>query len=154
MGIAQAVKQVASDVVDTAKTAASASAKQIAKTPLDLLEELLGQSPGDKKTEKAKPEGEVGSASQVNPEELKQKELADDQYKAQRAEQLRKQINDRSQGYYDQQKVENEHKKQAEMRKEQERSFNIRNLEKQKNEDFALRAAKDASSAEKRVGAG
>ena len=38
----QTVSDIAGDVVDTAKTAVGASAKQAAKTPLDMLEQLLG----------------------------------------------------------------------------------------------------------------
>jgi hypothetical protein len=154
MGVVQAVKQVASDVVDTAKSAASASAKQIAKTPLDLLEEMLGQKPAGKTPEASDKPSEAGSSAQVNPEELKQKEQADQEYKTQRTEQLHKEIQARSHGYYENKKVEDERKKQATEQAEKQRKFQIEDLQKRKQEDFALKAAQDASSAEKRVGAG
>lgn len=154
MGIAQAVKQVASDVVDTAKAAASDSAKQIAKTPLELLEELLGQAPADGQTAEPKTEESTLPSPQGNPEELKQKELIDQQYKAQRQAQLHQEIQQSSKTYNEQKKKMDEQKQQADAQTKAEERFRVENLERQKQEDFALRAAKDASSAEKRVGAG
>lgn len=156
MGVAQAVKQVAGDVVDTAKGAASASAKQIAKTPLDLLEEMLGQSPEGKKTPEAEsPQPESNFPSpQGNPEDLKRRELADEKYRVERTEQLHKEIKARDQAYYEQKQAAEAEKKQAEEQAQSQKKFQIENLEKQKREDFALKAAQDAANAEKRVGAG
>ncbi len=155
MGVTQAVKQVAGDVVETVKSTTAASAQQVAKTPLDLLEELLGQSPGTPKPDAEKPESEAApSSAQGNPQELKQKEEADEQFRVQRAQQLHDQITQSSQGYYEQKKQMEEQQKQAQEQTKQQEKFQIENLEKQKQEDFALRAAKDAASAEKRVGAG
>lgn len=155
MGVVQAVKQVASDVVDTAKTAASASAKQIAKTPLDLLEEMLGQKPAGKSPETADKPSEEGSSQQVNPEELKQREQADKEYSAQRAKQLHDEIQTSSHSYYEKKEAMDLQKKQAEEQAKKQEKFQImERLEKRKQDDSALKAAMDASSAEKRVGAG
>lgn len=155
MALGQAIKQVAGDVADTAKSAVASSAKQIAKTPLDLLEEMLGQAPGKPAAEAEKPEsGGEGSGASVNPEELKQREAADNEFKKTEETRLLQEINQSSASYYKEQKAMAAQKKQQEEQAQEARKFQIENLEKRKTEDFALKAAQDAANAEKRVGAG
>lgn len=150
--VTQAVSDVASDVKDSVKAAASDTAKQIAKTPLDILEELLGSSG---KTDGQSPSSEEkGDTGQMAAAALKQKSEQDETYRAQRHEELHKQIYDRSQAFYEQKKVLDEQSRQQQMQQEEQKRFQINQLEKKKSNDYALNAAKDASSAEKRVGAG
>lgn len=155
MGVIQAVKQVATDVVETATSAAQTSAKQIAKTPLDILEELLGQSPSPANPE-SKPTPEQDPGSGVDPAAMQQKAQADDQYKVAQHEQLHQQILQESQGYYEQKKQMEAQAKQVEEQKKEQEKFQIKQLEKQKTQNYAVQAAKDASNAEKsrNVGAG
>lgn len=156
MALGQAIKQVAGDVAGTAGKALGDSAKQIAKTPLDLLDEMLGQAPGKPTAGEAeKPEsGGEGSATSVNPEELKQREAADNEFKKTEETRLLQEINQSSAAYYEEQKAMAAQKKQQEEQAQEQRKFQIENLEKRKTEDFALKAAQDAANAEKRVGAG
>lgn len=151
----QAVTSVAQNVASTAKQAVADTASQIAKTPLDILEELLGQAPADGPKEK-KDTSDTATAGQYDAAnaDIKSKLAQDESFRAQQHQQLHDQIAQQSQGYYEQKKQMEAQTKQAqEQQKEQER-FQIKQLEKRKSEDYALKAAQDASSAEKRVGAG
>src|SRR5258708_4233279 len=111
MGVLQAVGQIASDVVDTAKTAATASAKQIAKTPLDILEELLGQTPSSGATPEQKSPEEQGQQGGVDPAQMQQKAAQDDQFKVEEHQKLHDKIVQESQGYYEQKKQMDAQKK-------------------------------------------
>ncbi len=155
MGVLQAVSQVATDVVDTAKTAATTSAQQIAKTPLDILEELLGQSPAPGNPEQKAPE-EQAQQSTVDPAQMQQKAQDDDAFKVQQHQQLHSQILQESQGYYEQKKQMEVQQKQAEDKQKEQEKFQIKQLEKSKSQDYAVQAAQDAANAEKsrNVGAG
>src|SRR5258708_1421554 len=155
MGVLQAVSQVATDVVDTAKTAATTSAQQIAKTPLDILEELLGQSPAPGNPEQKPPE-EQAQQSTVDPAQMQQKAQDDDAFKVQQHQQLHSQILQESQGYYEQKKQMEVQQKQAEDKQKEQEKFQIKQLEKSKSQDYAVQAAQDANNAEKsrNVGAG
>ncbi len=149
----QAVSDVAGSVTDTAVSALSSSAKQIAKTPLDILEELLGGKPSS--TNPEKPEGaEQEQQSNIDPSALATQQRQDESFKTTQQQQLHDQITQQSASYYEQKKQMDEQKKQVEEQQKEQHKFEIQQLEKKKHEDFALEAAKDASSAEKRVGAG
>lgn len=149
----QAVSDVAGSVTDTAVSALSSSVKQIAKTPLDILEELLGGKPSPSTPEKPEPT-EQGQQSTIDPSVLAAQQQQDESFKTTQQQQLHDQITQQSVSYYEQKKQMDEEKKQVDEQKKEQHKFEIAQLEKKKHEDFALQAAKDASSAEKRVGAG
>ncbi len=152
--VGQAVSDVAADVKDGVVGAATDSVKQIAKTPLDILEELLGSSGAGGGANEQKSEEEQGASSPANKAAIAQKNAQDDAFKVQQHQELHQKIMQQSQGYYEQKKQADEQQRQiSEQQKEQEK-FQIKQLEKQKSHDYALQAAKDASSAEKRMGAG
>jgi hypothetical protein len=154
MGVINAVKQVASQVATTATDAAVKSAKQIAKTPLDLLEDLLGQSPATKSPEGEKPTESNPGETQYDPAVLEKRAKEDEVYRAKRQQELHTEIQQASVGYNAERARIDAEKKAEQDQKVAERKFQVKNLEKQKQEDYALKMAKDASSAEKRVGAG
>lgn len=152
----QAVGDVAQNVVDTTKAAVTASAKQVAKTPLDILEELMGGAPADGGADSKPQEPLEGSQSSVDPALMQKQAQEDDVFKQQQHQELHNQITSQSQQYYEQKKeMEAQQKAADDQRKEQER-FQIQQLEKQKKENFAVQTAKDAANAEKsrNVGAG
>lgn len=152
--VGQAVSTVASDVADTAKSAIGASAKQIAKTPLDILEELLGSGgPGGSDTKKETP-SQDSSTPGLTMEEMTAKMQQDDQFREEKHQELHDSIQNQSLQYYQQKKQDDLVKKQQEEEQKKRERFEIKQLEKQKSHDYALQAAQDASNAEKRVGAG
>lgn len=154
MGVINAVKQVAGQVATTATDAAVKSVKQIAKTPLDLLEDLLGQSPVSKSPEGEKTAESVPGETQYDPAVLEKREKEDEDYRAKRQQELHNEIQQASVGYNAERARIDAQKKAEQDQKEAEKKFQVKNLEKRKQEDYALQMAKDASSAEKRVGAG
>ncbi len=150
--IGQTVSDVSADVKDTVKAAATDTVKQIAKTPLDILEELLGSSPkADGKPGSTEEKGDSGQMAQAA---LQQKMQQDDTYRVQQHQELHSKIIQQSQSYYEQKKQMEEQTRQQQMQHEEQKKFEIKQLEKRRSSDMSVQAAKDASNAEKRVGAG
>jgi hypothetical protein len=85
---------------------------------------------------------------------LQQKMQQDDSYRVTQHQELHQKIMQQSVGYYEQKKQMDEQTRMQQMQQEEQKKFEIKQLEKQKSQNYALNAAKDASSAEKRVGAG
>ncbi len=150
--VTQAVSDIGTGVADSAKSAISDTAKQIAKTPLDILEELLGSSGaggGDADSGTAEKGNDAVSQAQIA-----QKMKQDESFKVEQHQALHDKIQQQSQVYFEQKKQEDAQKRAAaDQQKEQER-FEIKQLEKSKAQNLQVQMAQDAANAEKRVGAG
>lgn len=164
MGLGDDVKQVASSVGSAVGGIVSDTAKTVAKTPLDILEEILGGKPssdaGGKPATPEKPETESGDHSAgddaAKRADIQQKLEVDKQEQAQHLQQHR-QVLAQEQQYYEQQKAQAEQMKAVEEKqKEEQKKFEIKQLEKQKRENLSLKIAQDANNPEKsrNLGAG
>lgn len=149
--VTQAVSDVANDVKNTAAAAVGDTAAQIAKTPLDILEELLGTGGGGDVKKSAE---EQGGSSAADQSALQQKMDQDATYRTTQHQSLHTKIQEQSQQYYEQKKQLDAQERLARLQQEEQKKFEIKQLEKRKSHDYQLQMAKDASSAEKRVGAG
>lgn len=151
----QAVTQAASDIgstmVDTARSAVKDSAKQIAKTPLDILEELLGSSPG--KSDATSKEEKAGS--QMNQAQIQQKLKQEETFKLEQHQQLHSKLQAQSEAYYKQKDQMEAQQKAIELKQKEQEKFQIKQLERTKaRQNLQVQMAQNAAKSEMRVGAG
>ena len=162
MGLGDDIKQVATDVGGAVSGVAVDAAKAVAKTPLDILEEIFGGKAGDAggpKGDEAQKNAEKAANGQTpgaDPAVIQQKIQDDKKYQTKRLALHRKNMATEQQSY-DQQTAQVAQQKEVEkqQKKEQEK-YEIKQIEKKKRENYQVKAAQDAANAEKsrNVGAG
>lgn len=159
MGLGDDVKQVASDVGGALGGVVSDTAKTVAKTPLDILEEILGGGPTDdgKKTPEALDQVEKNGGATDNAAHLaamQQKIEEDKHLQAAKLERHREVMESEKQLYEQKMAQEDQQKKIMKQQEEEQKKFEIKQLEKQRN--YQVKAAQDAANPEKsrNVGAG
>ncbi len=162
MGLGDDIKQVATDVGGAVGGVAVDAAKTVAKTPLDILEEILGGKAGDAsgakgdEAQKNVEKGADGQSPTADPAVIQQK-IQDDQKLTSQKLQMHRQNMATEQQFFDQKTTQAAQQKEVEkqQKKEQEK-YEIKQIEKKKRENYQVKAAQDAANAEKsrNVGAG
>ena len=162
MGLGDDVKQIVSDVGGTVAGIAGDAAKQVAKTPLDILEEILGGKPGSDAGGKQGAEGaekvepNAGSQDSAGQQAALQQKMADDQQTTSKKLQAHRAFMAQQDQVYQQQTAQEEQAKKVEQQEaKQKEQYNIEQL-KHERQNYQVQAAKDASNAEKNrnLGAG
>lgn len=164
MGLGDDVKQIASDVGSAVGGVVSDTAKAVAKTPLDILEEILGGKPssggpGSSSQEKTPDQLEKQESGNTDPAQqaMLQQRMQEDQVTRQQKIRAHQEFMASQQAYYDQSMAQERQQKEVEKQQhEEQKKFEIKQLEKQKRENLQVQMAKDAANAEKAasVGAG
>lgn len=163
MGLGDDLKQVAGQVVSDVAGVATDTAKAVAKTPLDILEEILGSDPGggdkgkapDAQSEMEK--GNSGAGDDAAKMAAIQQQSADDQKLTQQKLQMHRSVMAEQQQFYEQKKAQDEQVKQVEKKQEEEKKvFEIQQLQHDRQENLQLQTAQMANDAERsrNMGAG
>ena len=162
MGLGDDIKQVATDVGSAVGGVVVDAAKTVAKTPLDILEEILGGKAGDAggpKSDEAQKNVEKGANGQTpgaDPAVIQQR-IQDDQKLTSQKLQMHRQNMATEQQFFDQKTAQVAQQKKVEQQQhDEQKKYEIKQIEKQKRENYQVKAAQDASNAEKsrNVGAG
>ncbi|HAV14733.1 MAG TPA: hypothetical protein DCX25_00155 [Candidatus Pacebacteria bacterium] len=164
MGLGDDVTQIASDVGGALSGVAVDTAKAVAKTPLDILEEILGGKPpldtaqgGEKNEAQKNAEKAMTAADDPAQKALIQQKLQEDQAATTAKLKRHRELMADEQQFYAQGKAQEEQEKKVEKQQEKEQEkFEIKQLEKQKHENLQVKMAQDAANAEKsrNLGAG
>ncbi|HKY74387.1 MAG TPA: hypothetical protein VJ246_03700 [Patescibacteria group bacterium] len=164
MGLGDDVKQIATDVGGQLAGVAVDTVKAAAKTPLDVLEEILGGKPsaGDNKPGGGNEalehvEQGAGGGDQAAQQAAVQHQTQEDSQQQAIKLQHHRSAMSQWQQHYDQGKAQEEQKKKVEQQqKEEQKKFEIKQLEKQKKTNYQVEMAKAAANAEKsrNLGAG
>lgn len=164
MGLGDDVKQIATDVGGQLAGVAGDVAKAAVKTPLDILEEILGGNPaadGGKKSAGNEAlehveQGAGGGDQAAQQATIQHQQQEDAQEQATKLQFHRKAMSEWQQ-HYDQGKAQEEQMKKVEQKqKEEQKKYEINQLEKQKKTNYQVEMAKAAAHAEKsrNIGAG
>lgn len=164
MGLGDDVKQVAGQVASDLGGVVKDTAKVAAKTPLDILEEILGGDPGAKAGDgsstsadamKDLEQGKAGAQDDAGQNDAAQKaaiqqQMQQDQTATQQKLQMHRTNMAGEQQFYEQQKTEVAQMKQVEeQEKKQKEQFEIQQLKHERKENLQVATAKMANDAER-----
>lgn len=156
MSVGDAVKTVVQDVGEQVADLAGGAAKQVAKTPLNILEEILSGKPasdtgrpGESEKSVEKDPGGSPNDPQVQAQ-LQQKIQEDKVVRGQKLQQHRQMMQGEQQFFQQKVAQEQQQKKMEEQQKQAQKKFEIQQLERKKQENVQVKNAIDASNPEKR----
>ncbi len=158
MGLGDDIKQVAGQVVSDLGSVVKDTAKAAAKTPLDILEEILGGDPksGDAKStdaSEAMKDVEKGTGTAQDDAAKKaaiNQKLQQDKSLTQQKLQLHRGNMAQETQFYEQQKAQAEQmKKVEEQEKKQKEQFEVKQLQHERRENLQVTTAKMAADAER-----
>lgn len=160
MGAGQAIKQVAQDVGGQLADVAASAVKQTARTPLDILEDMLGGPAGNNpgQQEKGMQDKESGQNNPGDDPAQKaqlQQKIQEEQKQRAHKLQFHQAAMEREKGFFEQQQqVKQQQKEMMKEQEEKQKDFQIDQLKREKSQNLQVQMAKDQSNAEKRMGAG